>query len=86
MRTTARIGLRRLGRGDPLDHAAPQARTLAEPVTGVVPARDELGLDLPAGVDGLADERRALDDERTFVGTRTAAPEQAPQPLDLGVG
>ena len=29
---------------------------------------------------------RALDDERALVGTRTAAPEQAPQSLDLWVG
>ena len=46
---------------------------------------DELGLDLPPGVGRFADELAALDDERTVVGTRTAAPEQAPQPLDLGV-
>ena len=50
------------------------------------PGATVLGLDRPAGGDRLADEGRALDDERTVLGTRTAAPEQAPQPLDLGVG
>ena len=49
------------------------------------PGGDELGLDLPSGVGRFADELAALDDERAVVRTRTAAPEQAPQPLDLGV-
>ncbi len=57
----------------------------ADPVTGVVPGGDELGLDLPSGAGRFTDELAPLDDERTVVGTRTAAPEQAPQPLDLGV-
>ena len=47
--------------------------------------RHVLPLDLPAGGDRLGDEHRALDDERAFLGTRTAAPVQAPQPLDLGL-
>ncbi len=42
---------------------------------------DELGLTLPAGRDGLGDEHGSLDDEATFVVTRTAAPDQAPQLL-----
>ena len=84
MRTTARIGC-----GDSVEATrsiTPAASTnAADPVTGSRPGRDELGLDLPSGVDGFADELAALDDERAVVGTRTAAPEQAPQPLDLGV-
>ena len=46
---------------------------------------DELGIDLPAGRDGLLDEDATLDDERALVPTSAAAPDQAPQSLDVRV-
>ena len=47
--------------------------------------RHVLPLELPARGDGLLDECRTLDDENTLVDTRTAAPQEAPQSLNLGV-
>ncbi|MCU1367049.1 MAG: hypothetical protein JWN39_2688 [Ilumatobacteraceae bacterium] len=46
---------------------------------------DVLGLDLPAARDGFLDQDPAFDDERTLVPTSTAAPDEAPQSLDLRV-
>ena len=82
MRTTASNGC-----GDSVEATrsttpVAKANTDAPPATGCAAGTDELGLDLPPGVDGLGDEPGSFDDERTFLGTRTAAPEQAPQSLD----
>ena len=41
---------------------------------------------IPTGADRLPNQRRSFDDERTFVGTRTAAPHEAPQSLNLRIG
>jgi len=46
---------------------------------------DELGFDLPPAGDRLFDQDASLDDERALVPTRTAAPDQAPQSLNMRV-
>jgi len=46
---------------------------------------DVLRLDLPGAGHSLLDQHRALDDKGKVVPTRTAAPDQAPQSLDLRV-
>jgi hypothetical protein len=73
-----------LGGGDPLEDADGQR----EP--GCAGDRlgsrgDELGVDRPPGGDRLADQPGTLDDEGARVGTRTAAPQEAPQLEDLGI-
>ena len=62
------------------------SRWAGVPAHGVDAGRVELRLDAPPGGQRLGDERRALDDEGALVPTRTAAPLEAPQPLDPGVG
>ena len=54
-------------------------------VDTTVPGGDEHRLQLPTGADRLIDQRWTLDHERTFVETRTAAPQEAPQSLNLWV-
>ena len=51
----------------------------------VVPGRDVAALDLPPGIDRLAQQTESLDDEHTLLVTRTAAPQEAPQSLNLVV-
>jgi len=46
---------------------------------------DELRLDGPTGRFGLADQYCALDDEGLALRTRTAAPQKAPQFLNLRI-
>ena len=46
---------------------------------------DELGLDLPPAGDRFLDQDASFDNERTLVPTRTAAPDQAPQSLNVRV-
>jgi hypothetical protein len=46
---------------------------------------DVLGLDLPTTGDSFLDQDPPLDDEGTLVPTSTAAPDEAPQSLDLRV-
>ncbi|CAB4898268.1 unannotated protein [freshwater metagenome] len=46
---------------------------------------NELCLDIPIGRDGLLDQDSTLDDKRTLVPTSTAAPQEAPQSLNIGV-
>ena len=47
---------------------------------------DVHALEADAGGHRLGEQPGALDDEGAFLPTRTAAPQEAPQPLDLGVG
>ena len=54
-------------------------------VDGLTLGVDVLRLDLPATGNGFLDEDPPLDDERTLVPTSTAAPDEAPQSLDLRV-
>ena len=78
---------RRVRGRDPLGHAGPELVNGGPgPRHRRDPGGDELGLDRPPGGHCLSDERRSLDDERTIALTRTAAPREAPQPLDLRVG
>jgi hypothetical protein len=74
-----------LRRRDPFEHAVNELEQLTIRYRFDTWS-DVLGLDLPAGGHGLADQRRPFDDERTFLRTRTAAPQEAPQSLDLRVG
>ena len=53
-----------------------------EPPTGDI---DEDRIDVDAGVDRLAYQHGALDHEDALLGTRTAAPREAPQLLDPSV-
>ena len=50
----------------------------------VIPG-DELHSEPPPGLERLEDQAASLDDERTVLDTRTAAPEQAPQSLNVCV-
>ncbi len=50
----------------------------------VIPSDELLG-EPPSGVEGLQDQAAPLDHERTILDTRTAAPEQAPQSLNVCV-
>jgi hypothetical protein len=46
---------------------------------------DELSFDLPSPGDGFLDQDLPFDDEGTLIPTRTAAPDQAPQSLNVRV-
>ena len=74
-----------LGGGDALDDIRGQVEHRRTTLDGLTPWGHELGLDLPAGGDGLLQQPGALHHEHTFVGTRTAAPQEAPQSLNLCV-
>ncbi len=78
---------RRVCGRDPLGHTGPELMD-GSPCRGHRrdPRSHELGLDRPPGGHCLTDERRSLDDERRLLVTRTAAPREAPQSLDLRVG
>ena len=76
---------RRLDVRDSLGDSLGERERRAGSVDRLDPGRYVVGLDRPAGGDGLADQNLALDDKCTFVGTRTAAPEKAPQSLNLWV-
>ena len=80
------VRLRVLGRRHPFDDAVRQledrcGNTHGERSPGATYSR----FDLPAAGDRLTNEDGALDDEAAFFETRTAAPEEAPQSLNLRV-
>ena len=76
---------RRLDVGDPLGDSLGERERRPGTVDRFDPGRYVVGLDRPSGGNGLADQDFALDNERTFLGTRTAAPKKAPQSLNLWV-
>ncbi len=78
--------LRGLGRCDSIEDTVGQLEHAPGPLDArldhaVGLGGDELRLALPTGRNRLGDEDRPFDDEATFVVTRTAAPDQAPQLL-----
>ena len=82
--------LRRFSGGHALDHVGGQLehrrrRARLAHLYGASARRDELRLDLPPDSRGLCDQGWTFDDEDTFLGTRTAAPQEAPQSLNLWV-
>ena len=75
--------LRCFGRADPFEHARREFEHLARTVdVGAGVDRDVLLDERPSGGQRLGDEHRAFHDEATFVVTRTAAPDEAPQLLN----
>ena len=76
--------LRGFGGGHPLEHTFGERIHRGVRADSASTGRHELGLDLPPSIDRLTDQRGSFHDERTVVGTRTAAPREAPQSLNLG--
>ena len=76
--------LGRVGRSDPFHHVRRQV------MEGHVEIDSRAGchvtaLDTPPGIDRLMHQADSLDDECVLLVTRTAAPQEAPQTLNLGV-
>ena len=77
--------LRRLRTRDALDHVRRQREDVTNARHRLRIGRDVLALNLPASGNCLCDEAGTFDDEDTFLRTRTAAPQEAPQPLNLWI-
>ena len=83
MPTMAIGGCGAAGGGNSLQHAGSKLVHRASAVDCcIAPLRHELRVDAPTSAYCFSDENRALDDEHTFVVTRTATPQEASQILN----
>jgi len=79
-------GLRRLGGGNSLNDVGGEIEDgAAGAFNGFAAGCYILRLNLPAGAERFFNENTPFDDKRTFVPTSTAAPQEAPQSLNIWV-